>query len=252
MTSGAVSAIPRTDPHTWLSQSDYPTDFVASATEGAINVSINVDEKGAPSSCSITSSSGDSGLDNLTCSLIMKRAQFTPAKNQNGQATTSKYSQKVTWRIPREKLITQGFKLTFAVERDGRLSNCELVKYNYHDNDPKCNPQMIDVLADKFLPATLTSYQSISLTLAIKVEGSVIAIPERLDEDRVIITSATAGISASGVITTCKAEVTRDWMGKSSDLCSGPITVGAKEFDPDPDGKNRKIAVTFEIAGLKR
>lgn len=252
LASVAVSATPRTDPHTWLGPDDYPKSSIASETEGAITVAINVDEKGAPSSCSVTSSSGDNELDNLTCSLLMKRAQFIPAKGQQGQATTSQYSQKVTWRIPREKLITQGFKLTFAVERDGRLSNCEMVKYDFQDNDLQCNPQMIDVMAEKMLPSPLASYQSVSLMLALEVEQSGIAIPRQLDEDRTIISSATAGISAAGVITTCKAEVTRDWMGKSSDLCGGPITVGAKEFDPDPKGKSRKLTVTLEISGLKR
>jgi TonB family protein len=252
LASATVSATPRADPHTWLGPDDYPKASIASEAEGAVTVAIDVDEKGKPSSCSVTSSSGDNDLDSLTCSLLVKRAQFIPAKGQRGQAATSQYSQKVTWRIPREKLITRGFKLTFGVERDGRLSNCEMVKYDFQDNDLQCDPQMIDVMAEKMLPAPLASYRSVSLLLAMEVEQSGIAIPRQMDEDRTIIFSATAGISLAGIITTCKAEVTRDWMGKSSDLCGGPITVGEKEFDPDPQGKSRKLTMTLEISGVKR
>lgn len=252
LASAAVSAIPSTDPHTWLSPDDYPKSSIVSDAEGTASVVINVDERGTPSSCSVASSSGDSGLDDLTCSLLVKRAQFKPARNELGQAISSEYAQKVTWRIPREKLITQGFKLTFTVGSDGELSKCQMVKYDFQDSDLQCNSQMVDVMAEKMLPAPLTSYQSVSLMLAMEVEQSGISIPRQLNEDRTVITSATAEISAAGVITSCKADVTRDWMGKSSDLCSGPIAVGEKAFDADPRGQKRKLAVSLEISGLKR
>ena len=217
-----------------------------------MTVAIDVDENGTPSGCQVTVSSGDADLDSLTCSLLQKRAEFKPATDRTGQAIRSVYSQKVSWRIPREKLITQGFKLTFAVEPNGRLSSCQMVKYDFQDNDLQCNPQMIDAMAERMLPQPLASYQSVSLTLAMEVEQSGIFIPRQVNEDRTIITSATADISAAGIITTCKAGITRDWMGKSSDLCGGPIAVGEKEFDADSQGKSRKLTVTLEISGLKR
>ena len=110
-----------------------------------MTVAIDVDENGTPSGCQVTVSSGDADLDSLTCSLLQKRAEFKPATDRTGQAIRSVYSQKVSWRIPREKLITQGFKLTFAVEPNGRLSSCQMVKYDFQDNDLQCNPQMIDL-----------------------------------------------------------------------------------------------------------
>jgi TonB family protein len=252
LASAATTAIPITDPASWLGPDDYPKSSIASDSEGRIIVTIHVDEKGRPSSCSVTSSSGDSGLDSLTCSLLIRRARFVPAKGKQGQAVTSQYSQKVTWQIPREKLITQGFNMTFSVDRDGHLSNCEMVNYNFQDNDVQCSTQMVYAIAGKMLPAPLARYQSVSLMLAMEVEQSGIAIPRRLNEDRTIISSATAKISAAGVITTCKAEITRDWMGKSSNLCAGPIVVGSKDLSQDTQGRDRKLTVTFEISGMKR
>jgi TonB family protein len=252
LASAVASAVPKSNPNTWLGPDDYPASSIASEKEGALTVAIEVDVKGKPVGCQVTTRSGDADLDNLTCSLLTRRAEFIPAMDRTGQAISSIYSQKVTWRIPREKLITQGFKLTFAVEPNGRLSSCQMVKYDFQDNDLQCNPQMIDVMAERMLPQPLASYQNVSVTFAMEVEQSSISVPRQVNEDRTIITSATADISAAGIITTCRAGITRDWMGKSSDLCGGPIAVGAKEFDADPQGKGRRLTVTLEISGLRR
>jgi TonB family protein len=159
--ASSVVAVPQTDPRTWLGPDDYPKSSIASEKEGELEVTLEVNEKGRPSNCTVTVPSGEPDLDNLTCALLMKRAQFVSAKDKLGRPVTSTFTQKVTWRIPRDKLITQGFKETFDVEPTGKLSSCEMVKYGLQDNDLRCDPQMVDQIALQMLPSPLASYKSL-------------------------------------------------------------------------------------------
>lgn len=220
--------------------------------EGALTVALEIDEKGRPSACKVIVTSGKPDLDDLTCTLMMKRAQFVSATDKFGRPTTSTFTQKVTWRIPRDKLITQGFKVTFAVEPTGKLSSCEMVKYGLQDDDLRCDPQMIDQVALQMLPSPLASYKSISLMLAVEVDQAGISIAREMNDDRAIISRALFDVSSAGIITACNADIARSWMGKPADLCHGVIEIGSKEFDPDPDGRSRKATVTLEISGMKR
>lgn len=182
----------------------------------------------------------------------MKRAKFVSATDKSGRPATSTFTQKVAWRIPREKLITQGFKVTFAVEPTGKLSNCEMVKYGLQDDDLRCDPQMIDQIALRMLPSPLPSYRNLSLMLAVEVDQAAISIPREINDDRAIISRSLFDVSPAGIITACKSDIAHSWMGKPANLCQGVIEVGSKEFDPDPEGRSRKATVTLEIAGVKR
>ncbi|MDQ4419759.1 energy transducer TonB [Sphingobium sp. DEHP117] len=250
--ASSVIAVPQTDPRTWLDPDDYPKSSIISDKEGALTVALEVDEKGQPSACKVIVTSAEPDLDDLTCALIMKRAQFVSAKDKFGHPTTSTFTQKVTWRIPRDKLITQGFKLTFVVDTKGRLSGCEKVEYGERDDDLRCDPQMIDEIALQMLPSPLSSYKSLSLLLAMEVDQASISIPREMNDERAIISRAFFDVSPAGIITSCKADIARSWMGKPADLCHDVIEIGSKEFDRDPDGRSRKAIVTLEISGMKR
>lgn len=250
--ASAVVALPQSDPKTWISADDYPETLIRSDKEGALAVALEVDEKGQPSACRIVQTSGEPDLDSTTCALLMKRAHFSPARDKSGRAIRSTYTQSVSWKIPREKLITQGFKVTFAVEQTGELTNCKLDNYGFNDGEIKCDPQMIDTIATRMLPNSLVSYKSLSLLLAVEVDQAQISIPRHTDDERVIISRALFDVSPSGVIASCKSDIALPWMGKPVDLCHGPIEVGSKDFDPASDGRRRQATVTFELAATKR
>lgn len=251
--SAALPAVPKSDPRTWFSTDDYPPALRASDKEGAVEVELEVDEQGVPIACRITASSGEAELDSLTCTIFVKRARFVPARGEGGRPQKSKYAQKVAWRIPREKLVTQGFKMTFSVDTDGKLSRCSLVTFgSWSDEDINCDPQGIDVIARDVLPASLKSYKSVGLMLAMEVDDSEISVPRRDSDDHATVARALVDVSGAGIISHCAADVALPWRGRSADLCSGPIQVGIKEFDPDPEGKSRKMRVTLEVSGTRR
>jgi len=56
---------------------------------------------GKPTACDITSSSGTPELDEATCKSVMRRARFTPGKDENGQPVGASFSSRVKWVIPK-------------------------------------------------------------------------------------------------------------------------------------------------------
>ncbi len=83
-----------------FSTDDYPQSALRNEEQGTTAVSMSVGANGRVTSCSVTSSSGSSALDNATCSILTRRARFTPAKDQNGQPISDTQSTRVSWRLP--------------------------------------------------------------------------------------------------------------------------------------------------------
>jgi TonB family protein len=248
----AAPAVPTTNPNSWIGPDDYPESSIDSDKEGALTVAIGVDHKGSPTDCKVTAPSGEAPLDSLTCALLMKRAAFKPATDRFGKAINSVYALKVRWQIPREKLIARGFTMTFLLDPNGQMLSCQTVQYRTQDDELKCEPDMIEFFVEKMLPQPLTSYQSVSLTTAAELDQPDIAIPQRVNEDRVVITSALIDVAPTGVVTKCTISIAADWLGEANDLCSSATKVGGKQFATDPQGKTRKFIVKLEVSGLRR
>ena len=85
----------------WVSSADdYPQPAVRNEEQGTTAVKLTVGPDGRVSNCSITASSGSSSLDNATCSILRRRARFTPAKDQAGNPISDTYSQRIRWELP--------------------------------------------------------------------------------------------------------------------------------------------------------
>ncbi len=96
----ATQASPRGNPSNWANTNDYPSRALREEREGTTRFSVQVGTDGRVTSCSVTGSSGHSDLDSTTCSLIQRRARFTPAKDSSGRAVTDSWSSAVRWEIP--------------------------------------------------------------------------------------------------------------------------------------------------------
>jgi hypothetical protein len=250
--SVAISAVPKTDPKTWISTRDYPESLVASDTEGVVKAGLAIDERGIPGDCHIISSSGEDEVDKVTCRLLVDRGRFAPARGRDGRPAKSNYILRVAWKIPREKLITRGAKLTFPVGADGTLTGCSLEKYGSWEEELNCDPQGVDVIADELLPAPRTSYKTIGFLIAMEVDSAEITLTRPDDDDRAVLGRAFADVSGAGVITRCTTDVAVTLKGQRKDMCSGLFRIGDKEFDADPHGKPRRLTITLEISGARR
>ena len=71
-----------------FSSDDYPSSAQASGAEGTVRASLTIGPDGRVTGCSVTQGSGNSSLDSATCSILRRRAKFTPARDSNGNATS--------------------------------------------------------------------------------------------------------------------------------------------------------------------
>jgi TonB family protein len=95
----ATRAEPKTGAHRWVKNTDYPTDLVLQGIQGTTRVRFLVDIEGRASDCRLIQSSGSVDLDSITCSVIVKRARYLPAKTTDGTAVPSIVALSFSWEI---------------------------------------------------------------------------------------------------------------------------------------------------------
>lgn len=93
-------AMPRGNPASWVSDSDYPSRELREGSQGRVGFALSLAADGRVSSCRVTASSGHPGLDEATCTLVARRARFIPAMGPDGRASAGSYSGTIRWVIP--------------------------------------------------------------------------------------------------------------------------------------------------------
>jgi periplasmic protein TonB len=93
---------PKNNPGSWATTNDYPSRALSQEREGTTGFRVSVGADGKVTDCQVTSSSGHPDLDAATCSNVKRRARFDPALDSSGNPTSSSYSNRVTWRIPKD------------------------------------------------------------------------------------------------------------------------------------------------------
>jgi hypothetical protein len=84
-------------PATWLRTSDYPQAMIKGGKQAQINFRLSIGADGAPTACEVQRSYNDKTFDEVTCTILMRRARFSPAVDPSGQAVASYYLNTVRW-----------------------------------------------------------------------------------------------------------------------------------------------------------
>lgn len=84
-----------------LRYSDMPPELRASGVGGSVGVRYRVETDGRVSACSVTTSSGNSQLDQLTCALIEERFRFRPSLDPEGRPVRSNIVETHSWIVDR-------------------------------------------------------------------------------------------------------------------------------------------------------
>ena len=81
-------------------QENYPPRAVRDEIEGRVGVSVVVGANGRVTSCSVTSPSGQSVLDDAACRSMQRYARYEPALDDAGNPTTGRDSITIVYRLP--------------------------------------------------------------------------------------------------------------------------------------------------------
>lgn len=138
---GQATAPVPIDPSSWISYDDYPTSAIKAGAHGTVGYRISVRDDGGVLSCIVTSSSGVPALDNQTCTSLLQRARFTPAKDQTGRPRPGEYDGKVAWTVPQSAsegtpTISMRVIFTAVLDADGGLARCGLVMQSRENPPP--------------------------------------------------------------------------------------------------------------------
>lgn len=97
-----TAAKPAGNPATWFTYDDYPVDARRASEQGRVAVAVKIDAEGKPYKCWVVTSSGSKSLDDATCSLVMMRASFIPAKDPSGKPMEWTYNVATRWALQTE------------------------------------------------------------------------------------------------------------------------------------------------------
>lgn len=88
------------NPGQYFSDDNYPPAAIRAEAQGRVVARLSVGVDGRVTDCSISTSTGNSDLDNATCRIAKSRVRFTPAKDATGANIASSYNLAVRWVLP--------------------------------------------------------------------------------------------------------------------------------------------------------
>lgn len=87
------------NPGEWIPPNSYPPAARASAEEGRVAFTLDVDETGRATDCKVTESSGSPLLDETACNLMSANGRFEPPRDKKNRPIASKWSSSVRWKL---------------------------------------------------------------------------------------------------------------------------------------------------------
>ena len=98
--SQARKAVPKGQ-RSWAQriQDNYPSDALRAEKEGRVGVRVTVGPDGRVTSCSVSSSSGTSSLDNAACDGMTRYARFEPALDDSGNPTSGSFGTSIVYKL---------------------------------------------------------------------------------------------------------------------------------------------------------
>lgn len=85
-------------PETWLTIKDNLPEANKLGLDGVVSAELSISATGRVTACTIVQSSGHGVLDEHTCKLLVERARFKPATDENGQLVAGTYVHSTRWQ----------------------------------------------------------------------------------------------------------------------------------------------------------
>jgi hypothetical protein len=162
----------------WFVFDDFPA-YLVNRDPGvwAVGIRVAVGPDGAVQACQVESSSGDRGLDELSCKKVTHEANFRPAMSPAGAAVPGVYRTYIAWDVTKAPAATSrvtnadlnlsvaslppgisapaAVRVMFAVDGQGRMTSCEAEPtqaFEQIEKDPALVPIACDQLMKSYKP----------------------------------------------------------------------------------------------------
>lgn len=240
-----------------FSADDYPQEAIRKLEQGTVAVRLDIARNGAVSSCGVTQTSGSVALDLATCSILKERAQFTPARDSGGRATTDYTYTRIRWVLPErepERVADNSHRQIYTIDANRRISQC----LRQIDERPSkiypCGPEQgyFQAMIDKAPEAFGVAERELILEIA-QFLGDASALPkpgERTGEKVMGRDQIRLTIDDQGTVVDCEIEETvgYDNRGRAESFCARQRT---EKFEAlDPAVINRSARFLTKIATL--
>ncbi|MEJ5977420.1 energy transducer TonB [Novosphingobium sp. PS1R-30] len=176
LAGAAVSPATPVEPNTWFNSKDNPKTAMRVAERGHVTYTIDVAADGTPLRCTPDEKSD---LDHDVCALVMKRARFLPAKDDQGRAVAGTYEAVASFLMPgkqrsrpdRSKLavavnsLPEGVtgpafaRVAFLVDGTGTVSQCTPLaaeRRRFQQTVPALGPAACESLTRDYHPSPVT------------------------------------------------------------------------------------------------
>lgn len=110
-----------------FSTDDYPPEAWRNGEQGTVAVKLTVGPDGKVADCIVTHSSGSPSLDVQTCRILWTRAQFSPARDAEGNPVRDTYNQRIRWELPTGSPVEveeQFFRYILIVDAKKAILSC--------------------------------------------------------------------------------------------------------------------------------
>lgn len=89
------------EPESWVGPNDFPREAMRKRKGGVVEAEYVIDQQGAARDCKVTTNSGDVALGEATCDIVVRRARFLAARDQDGRPRATIGTWKTYWIVPR-------------------------------------------------------------------------------------------------------------------------------------------------------
>lgn len=196
-----------------FSTDDYPAAALRAEQQGTAAFAVAIDRTGRVTACSITQSSGSESLDWATCSIVQRRARFSPARDVGGQAVEDRAQGRIRWMLPPQRpmpFADQRMALVFAIDADGGVSQCRVEGAAMAlNNDALCTSMKIE--AGRLAADAATKFDLANRELVLE-QGLLIGGPDAARDvglgsgkTRGNLFAVALEIDAAGTVSNCAA-----------------------------------------------
>ena len=119
---------PRLKTYRFINPADYPVDAWQDNETGVVGYKVDVSAEGRPSNCEVTEGSELKRLAPYTCTLVMERAEFRPARDENNEEVAGAFEGSHNWRKREPELPQMSLIFQYTHNEIGVSSDCKFLK----------------------------------------------------------------------------------------------------------------------------